>query len=113
MTNLTPVFWRMSGEKGATIAASVCMIASGIAPASAPAKAVKGSSAVAQRPLEMQRRVNRLTSGLGSFGGCRANSRRTEAAPTEDAAESRRRGPIQDPGTRIGVFCFLQGHSFL
>ena len=113
ITNLVPVFWRTRGENGATTAAAMCIIDRGIAPASAPANAWKGSKAVAHSPLDIQSSVNRLTSGFGSFGGCLANSRRTDAAPTDDVAESLRRGPMQDPAIRIGVFCFFQGHSFL
>lgn len=94
------------------IAATVCMIAKGIAPASAPANAVKGTRAVAHRPLDMQRRVNRVTRGCGTFGGCRVIKRRTDAAPTEEAAESFLR--LAATGTaRSGVFGFLHSHSFL
>lgn len=94
------------------IAATLCMIAKGIAPASAPAKAVNGTRAVAQRPLDMQSRVNRLTRGCGTFGGCRMIRRRTDAAPTEDEAESLLR--FGATGTaRSGVLGFFQSHSFL
>lgn len=95
------------------MAARLCMMARGMAPASAPANAVKGSSPVAHSPLERHRRVNLVTRGFGSFGGCLASRRRTDAAPTDEAAESRRRGPMQEPVTRIGVFGFFHGHSFL
>lgn len=101
------------GENGATIAAIVCMTANGIAPASAPANAVKGRSAVAQRPLDMHRRVNRLTTVSGTLGGCLVMRRRTEAAPTDDAAESRLRFAAAGAGTRRGAFGFFHSHSFL
>lgn len=44
------------------IAATVCKIARGRAPASAPAKAVNGTKAIEHSPLEMHRSMNRLTS---------------------------------------------------
>lgn len=109
---LVPDFCNMIGENGATIAAVACMIASGIAPASAPAKAVKGKRAVEQSPLATHSRVKRVTRGFGIFGGCLVMRRRTEAAPTEDAAESLRR-LATTAGTFIGAFDFLHGHSFL
>lgn len=94
------------------IAATLCMIAKGMAPASAPAKAVNGTRAVAQRPLDMQSKVNRLTRGFGTFGGCRVIKRRTDAAPTEDVAESLLRF-VATGTARNGVFGFFQSHSFL
>lgn len=89
------------------------MIASGMAPASAPAKAVKGSRAVAQKPLPTHKRVKRWTTGFGILGGCRAIRRRTDAAPTEEATESRRRAGAGGIGTLADDFGFFHSHSFL